>query len=36
MSAACDHVDHVNTQLPYALALAAVSFLAYLLAGVAA
>jgi len=36
MSAACDHVDHVNTQLPYTLALAAVSFLAYLLAGVAA
>ncbi|HET6567982.1 MAG TPA: Na+/H+ antiporter NhaC family protein [Rhodothermales bacterium] len=33
MSAACDHVDHVNTQLPYALLVAAVSLLGFLLAG---
>ncbi len=33
MSAACDHVDHVNTQLPYTLVLAIASFLAFLLAG---
>ncbi len=31
--AQCDHVDHVSTQLPYAVAAAAVSFAAYLLAG---
>ena len=28
-----DHVDHVSTQLPYAVAAAAVSFVAYLVAG---
>jgi Na+/H+ antiporter NhaC len=33
MSAACDHVDHINTQLPYALSLAGISFVAYLVAG---
>ncbi len=33
MSAACDHVDHVNTQLPYALLLAAISLIGYLIAG---
>ena len=31
--AQCDHVDHVSTQLPYAVAAAAVSFVAYLFAG---
>lgn len=34
MSAACDHVDHVNTQLPYTLGLALVSVLAFVVAGV--
>lgn len=29
----CDHVNHVSTQLPYALSVAIVSFLAYVLAG---
>jgi len=33
MSAACDHVDHINTQLPYTLMLAGVSFVAFLAAG---
>ena len=28
-----DHVDHVSTQLPYAVGAAAVSFVAYLVAG---
>jgi len=31
--AQCDHVDHVSTQLPYAVAAAAVSFVSYLIAG---
>ena len=31
--AQCDHVTHVNTQLPYALTVAVVSFAAYLIAG---
>lgn len=31
--AQCDHVDHVSTQLPYAVTAAAVSFVAYLIAG---
>ncbi|MCI9337991.1 MAG: Na+/H+ antiporter NhaC family protein [Lachnospiraceae bacterium] len=31
--AQCDHVDHVSTQLPYAVTAAAVSFAAYLFAG---
>jgi Na+/H+ antiporter NhaC len=30
--AACNHVNHVNTQLPYALLVAAVSFVSYLVA----
>ncbi len=29
----CDHVNHVSTQLPYALFVAAVSFVGYILAG---
>lgn len=33
MSAACDHVDHVNTQLPYALLIAGVSLMAFVAAG---
>ena len=36
MSAACDHVDHVNTQLPYTLGLAGVSILAFAVAGLLA
>ncbi len=30
----CNHVNHVNTQLPYALTVAAVSFVSFILAGV--
>ena len=31
--AQCNHINHVSTQLPYALTVAAVSFVAFLLAG---
>ena len=31
--AQCDHVNHVNTQLPYAVTCAGVSFVAYIVAG---
>ena len=31
--AQCEHVNHVSTQLPYALTVAAVSFVAYVLTG---
>ncbi len=31
--AQCDHVTHVSTQLPYALTVAAVSFVAYIISG---
>ena len=31
--AQCDHVNHVSTQLPYAITCAAVSFVAYVIAG---
>ena len=31
--AQCDHVNHVSTQLPYALTVAGVSFAAYIVAG---
>lgn len=31
--AQCNHLNHVQTQLPYALTVAAVSFVAYILAG---
>jgi tetracycline resistance efflux pump len=33
MASACDHVDHVNTQMPYALGLAAVTTVMYLVVG---
>ncbi|MEM9305544.1 MAG: Na+/H+ antiporter NhaC family protein [Pseudomonadota bacterium] len=33
MAAACDHVDHVNTQLPYTLLLAGAAFVGFLLLG---
>lgn len=31
--AQCDHVNHVSTQMPYALTVAAISFVGYVLAG---
>ena len=31
--AECDHVNHVSTQLPYAIVAAVVSFFAYIIAG---
>ncbi|MBE6690817.1 MAG: Na+/H+ antiporter NhaC family protein [Ruminococcaceae bacterium] len=31
--AQCNHVEHVSTQLPYAITVAAVSFVAYIIAG---
>ncbi len=34
MASVCDHVDHVNTQLPYSALVAVVSFGAFLLAGI--
>ena len=34
--AQCDHINHVSTQLPYALTVAGVSFVTYILAGVLA
>ncbi|MCR4793148.1 MAG: Na+/H+ antiporter NhaC family protein [Lachnospiraceae bacterium] len=30
----CNHIDHVSTQLPYAITVAAISFVAYLFAGI--
>ena len=33
--AQCDHVSHVSTQLPYAVVAAAVSFVSYIVAGIA-
>ena len=36
MSAASDHVDHINTQLPYALLLAGLTVVAFLFAGLVA
>ncbi len=32
--AQCDHINHVSTQLPYALTVAGVSFVTYILAGI--
>ena len=32
--AQCDHINHVSTQLPYALTVAGVSFVAYIIAGI--
>ncbi len=32
--AQCDHINHVSTQLPYALTVAAVSFFTYIIAGI--
>ena len=33
MATACDHIDHVKTQLPYALSVAFVAMIGYLAAG---
>jgi Na+/H+ antiporter NhaC len=33
MGAACDHIDHVKTQLPYAVTVALASIISYLVAG---
>ena len=35
MSAACDHIDHVRSQMPYALVVAGATLLAYVAAGLA-
>jgi len=35
MASACDHIDHVRTQLPYALLAGGIAALCYLVAGVA-
>ena len=32
--AQCNHINHVNTQLPYAITVAAISFVSYLIAGI--
>jgi Na+/H+ antiporter NhaC len=34
--AQCNHIDHVSTQIPYALTVAAVCFLGYIVAGIVA
>ena len=31
--AQCEHIEHVSTQLPYAITVAAVSFVCYIVAG---
>ena len=36
MAAACDHVDHVNTQMPYALVQAGLAAVAFVIAGLLA
>ena len=33
LGAACDHIDHVRTQLPYALTVAGVCIVGYLISG---
>ena len=33
--AQCDHVNHVSTQLPYVIVVAAISFITYIVAGFA-
>lgn len=32
--AQCHHIDHVNSQLPYAMTVAAISFVTYMIAGI--
>ncbi|MEM7740125.1 MAG: Na+/H+ antiporter NhaC family protein, partial [Pseudomonadota bacterium] len=36
LSAGCDHIDHVRTQIPYALAAAGAASILYLIAGITA
>jgi len=36
MAAACDHVDHINTQLPYTLVVGGLTALGFLVAGLVA
>jgi Na+/H+ antiporter NhaC len=36
MASACDHIDHVNTQLPYALLSAGLASIVYLIVGLIA
>jgi Na+/H+ antiporter NhaC len=31
--ARCDHINHVSTQLPYAISVAVISFVMYIVAG---
>ncbi|MBQ6935467.1 MAG: Na+/H+ antiporter NhaC family protein, partial [Clostridia bacterium] len=31
--ARCDHLNHVSTQIPYAVTVAAISFIGYIIAG---
>jgi Na+/H+ antiporter NhaC len=31
--ARCDHINHVQTQIPYAITVAAISFVGYIFAG---
>ena len=31
--AQCNHINHVSTQLPYAITVAAISFVCYIIAG---
>jgi Na+/H+ antiporter NhaC len=31
--ARCDHINHVSTQIPYAVTVAAISFVGYIFAG---
>jgi Na+/H+ antiporter NhaC len=33
MASACDHIDHVNTQIPYALSSAGIASIIYIIAG---
>ena len=33
MGAACDHIDHVKTQVPYAFTVGTASLITYLVAG---
>jgi Na+/H+ antiporter NhaC len=33
MGAACDHIDHVKTQIPYALTVGLASIISYIVAG---
>jgi Na+/H+ antiporter NhaC len=34
MASACDHIDHVKTQIPYALSMAAIAAVLFWVAGI--